>query len=270
MEIKKNFENLGREFRDSFLRALRDYSESLMFAIIIALIIRSFVFSSYKIANTSMEPNLKTGDFILGYKLPFGIRLPFSDIHFGYTPPRRGDIVIFKCPKALDTNCIKRVIGLPGDRIEIKNKRLIWNGLVSKYTEPSTSDKKALMLLDSQLNPDNILMLNETVPYKNNRQSKSIERKSYSILIEQDIQNSNPEAIDASFNFGPAIVPPGHFFALGDNRDFTEDSRVWGAIPFEEIEARPVLIWFSIAWLKSALGEYSSRIRWKRIFTLVR
>ncbi|MEQ1664770.1 MAG: signal peptidase I [Bdellovibrionales bacterium] len=264
MEIKKNFENLGREFRDSFLRALRDYSESLMFAIIIALIIRSFVFSSYKIANTSMEPNLKTGDFILGYKLPFGIRLPFSDIHFGYTPPRRGDIVIFKCPKALDTNCIKRVIGLPGDRIEIKNKRLIWNGLVSKYTEPSPSNKKALMLLDSQINLDNILILNEAVPYKSRL------RKSYSILIEQDIQSSNPEVIDSSFNFGPIVVPPGHFFALGDNRDFTEDSRVWGAIPFEEIEARPVLVWFSIEWMKSALGEYSSHLRWNRIFTLIR
>ena len=125
MELLKSFENLGRDLRDAVLRLLRDYSEALGLAILMAVILRFFVFGAYKISNPTMEPNLKLGDFVIGYKLPYGVNIPFSDAHVGHSAPRRGEVIVFRCPKTPETYCVKRAVGLPGDRVEIKGKRLI-------------------------------------------------------------------------------------------------------------------------------------------------
>ncbi len=238
--LPKSFENLGRELRDSVLRLLRDYSEALFLAILMAVILRLFVISAYKISNSTMEPNLKLGDFIIGYKLPYGIDIPFSEKRIGKTVPARGEIIIFKCPKNLNQFCVKRVIGLPGDRVEIRGKRLIVNGRAYKYL------KSVDVPTPSFSTPNAIAILKESQKGQPPRN-----------IIVSNVKETN--------DFGPYIVPPDAFFALGDNRDFSEDSRHWGAIPLASIESRALFVWLSIEWQKKPSGAYSSSVRWRRM-----
>ncbi len=233
-------ENVGRELRDSFLHLLRDYSESLALALILALILRQFVFSAYRISNVMMEPNLRLGDFILGYKLPYGVTVPFIDKHLGQSPPHRGDVLIFKCPTKPEASCIKRAVAVAGDRVEIRGQRLYVNGVAGRYTK---SDTKPTEALSSQVA---MVILRE-----------KILRGEREILISNATQNSD---------FGPYVVPPESFFALGDNRDFSEDSRHWGAVPNRAIEARAISIWVSIDWSLDSAGDYHSKLRKERIF----
>lgn len=241
MELKF-VESLGRDLRDAVLRLLRDYSEALFLAVLMALILRFFVFSAYRISNLTMEPQLKLGDFIVGYKLPYGFQVPFSDARFGRGRPKRGDVLIFKCPHNPALSCIKRVVALAGDRIEIRGKRLIINGRVAKYQKSTTK-------LSEELGAKKMVALKE--------KWADYESK---ILIS--------DAPDGPV-LGPLIVPPDTFFALGDNRDYSEDSRHWGPVPVASIEARAVFIWLSIEWSKDQDGDYASRIRWDRIFSRV-
>jgi signal peptidase I len=237
----QSFENLGREMRDSILRLLRDYSEALFLAIVMALILRLFVFSAYKISNPTMEPNLKLGDFIVGYKLPYGFDVPFSDRHIGRAQPRRGEVVIFKCPRNLTQVCVKRIVGLPGDRVEIRGKRLVINGQMAKYELSQELPSKVL------IQQRRLVVLRE----------KFAGVKARSIIISDSKELSD---------FSPYIVPPDSFFALGDNRDFSEDSRHWGAVPLKSIESRAAMVWLSIEWQKQPSGAYTSGLRWSRIF----
>ncbi len=234
-------EHLGRDMRDSILRLLRDYSESLLLALILALILRQFVFASYRISNVMMEPSLRLGDFILGYKLPFGVNLPFGGRHLGQSVPRRGEVVIFKCPMNIETSCVKRVVALAGDRIEIRGQRLTVNGVQAKYNRSSS------------IAPEPLAAQVDLVVLKERIGSKDRE-----ILISSAKHNSD---------FGPYIVPPDSFFALGDNRDFSEDSRHWGAVPNRYIEARALGVWLSIDWRVDNSGEYHSQIRKNRVLT---
>jgi signal peptidase I len=232
-------ENLGREMRDAVLHLLRDYSEALLLALLLALVLRQFVFSAYRVSNIMMEPGLRLGDFILGYKLPYGMNVPFSGQHIGQTSPHRGDVVIFKCPTHADSTCVKRAVAVAGDRVEIRGQRLIVNGAQSKYAKSDT----VAPVLSAQYE---LVALNE-----------KILRSSRDILISNAGQN---------VNFGPYVVPPDSFFALGDNRDFSEDSRHWGAVPNKSIEARAVGVWLSIDWQQDLNGDYHSKIRKDRFF----
>lgn len=232
-------ENIGREFRDSILRVLRDYSESLILALILALILRQFIFGSYRISNIMMEPTLNLGDFIVGYRLPYGFNLPFSGRHIGQATPRRGDVLIFRCPSNPEASCVKRVVGLSGDRIELRGQRLLINGSIAKY---SKSKFPAPEELAAQID---MIALEEKTPWGH-----------HDILV-----SGAKNAAD----FGPYIVPPDSFFALGDNRDFSEDSRHWGAVPNSKIEARAMTVWLSIAWNKDETGTYRSQLRKNRL-----
>lgn len=241
----KSVENLGREFRDVVLRLLRDYSEALVLAVIMAIVLRTFVFASYKISNMNMEPSLKIGDFIIGYRLPYGFYVPFTGTHLGPKQVKRGEVIVFRCPKQTDVNCVKRVVALPGDNVSIKGQRLYINGKVAKYTP---------------LNKAGSLTLNGTM--KVTILEESIRNERHPILI-SDVATSVPD-------FGPYIVPPDSFFALGDNRDFSEDSRHWGAVSMSRIESRAFFIWLSIEWFELPNGQFDSRVRWERIFSWVR
>lgn len=241
----KSVESLGREFRDSILRILRDYSEALVLAILLAFILRTFVFASYKISNLNMEPNLRIGDFIVGYRLPYGFNVPFTGTHVGRTQVKRGEVVIFRCPKQTDSSCIKRVVALSGDRVSIKGQRLYINGRVAKY---SHSKERASLTLSKAVK---VTALEE-----------SLQSGDHTILI-SDATANTPD-------FGPYMVPPDSFFALGDNRDFSEDSRHWGAVATHLIESRALFVWLSIEWLELPTGDFSSRVRWERIFSRVR
>jgi signal peptidase I len=191
-----------------------------------------------------MEPTLKLGDFVVGYKLPFGISVPFSGIKIGVARPKRGDVVVFRCPDAPDAGCVKRVIAISGDRIEIKKQRLVVNGHMAKYVLSGT----------------------ETADFYS-RNMKTVALVENWRGLKRSVLVSGAETQQ---NFGPYIVPPDSFFALADNRDMGLDSRHWGAIPNRQIEARLLFIWLSVRWSQETGSGLKPSFRFDRIFKPVR
>lgn len=226
-----------------FLKLMfREYFESLVVAIILALIIRLFIMSAYRVPTSSMAPTLKAGDYIFAMKLPYGVSLPLTQkAKFGSPKPKRGDLAVFRYPQDVRTSFVKRVVGLPGDRIVIRGKQLFING-------------KALPLK----------------PVSNDSIADLVGRDYYEVY--EELQASSRRKIlfriDQKRNaFGPVVVPPKHVFVLGDNRDTSDDSRYWGLVPFENLEARVSIIWLSLDW--SEKSSRFPRVRWERLFKTV-
>lgn len=231
--------------RVPFKILIREYTESLVVAVVVALILRFFVIAAYKIPTGSMIPTLKVGDFIFAYKLPYGLPIPFSGgERWGTTLPKRGDVVVFRYPGNEGVNYVKRVVGLPGDRIAIKNKKLVINDYEAGY-EP----------LSDELIRD-------------------LPGREYYSAYQEKIGESTHSVIRNRFGetdfFGPVVVPPGHIFVLGDNRDSSDDSRYWGTVPVKNLEGRVVLIWMSLDWLNRWADERYPSVRWDRVFKAVR
>ncbi len=226
----------------------REYFESLLVAIIIALVLRFFVISAYKIPTGSMTPTLKVGDFVFAYKLNYGVTIPFSGgERIAGRMPLRGDVVVFRFPGHENTSYVKRVVGLPGDHIQIKNKKLFVNGIQAQYVPAS---------------PDIIGDLPSKEYYSvYNEESYG----STHFIIYNQTQKSSESA-----DFGPVIVPPKNVFVLGDNRDSSDDSRYWGSVPVKNIEGQVVLVWLSLDWLNRWGTDQMPQVRWDRVFQAVR
>ncbi len=223
---------------------LREYAESLFIAVCIAFFLRVVVISAYKIPTGSMTPTLKTGDFVFAYKLAYGVTIPFTDEKIAKSYPERGDVVVFRFPGNESVNYVKRVIGLPGDRISIKNKRLYLNEKEANYKAAS------LELIRDIPGHDDDKVANE-----------EFSSSSHYIMTSQMI---------GADSFGPIIVPPGQLFVLGDNRDSSDDSRYWGTVPLGNLEGRVVLVWMSFDWLSRWGNERLPSVRWERVLRAVR
>ena len=211
----------------------REYFESLVIAVVLALFIRTFVVQAFKIPTGSMEQNLLIGDHLLVNKFVFGPTLgsgerailPVKDIH-------RLDVVVFKYPEEPERDFIKRVIGLPGETLEVRNKRVYVNG--ERIEEPYV-----YYLEDPPALPR-----------------------------EMELPNGLPGLSgDAREQYGPVTVPPGHYFVMGDNRDNSQDSRYWGFLPRENVKGKALVIY----WSYSADAEnIFAGTRWNRILHQVR
>ncbi|MCB0364817.1 MAG: signal peptidase I [Bdellovibrionaceae bacterium] len=222
---------------------LREYAEALILAVLLAFIVRSFVVSAYRIPTLAMSPTLLPGDFIFAYKLPFGFQLPFSGGNrVGGHPPNRGEVVIFRCPYDPSVSCIKRVVGLPGDRIRIQGKRLILNGKKATY-----QTAKGAPLSGEDGGSQGVVVEEAWGGFR------------HQILI---------GAVTKTENYGPLVVPPGHLFVLSDNRDHGEDSRKWGLISIRSLEARAGVIWLSLGWEDSEKSLLPN-MRWSRVLQVV-
>jgi len=209
-------------------------TKSLSILVVIILIFRSVFFEPFRIPSGSMIPTLMIGDFILVNKMAYGFKLPFSDFFgdpvylVGKSNPKRGDVVVFKYPKDPSVNYIKRVIGLPGDTIEIKNKIIYINGTPIDVKDVTSAEqgKKILEDMDDKFKGHNLKLL----------ETKTGE---HAHIIQQD--NDNFYKVD----YEKLTVPEGKFFCMGDNRDFSYDSRFWGFVPHEYIKGRALFVWFS-------------------------
>ncbi len=183
--------------------------------IVVVLVLRSFVAEPFRIPSGSMLPTLIVGDFILVNKFAYGLRLPVIEkkiVEIGV--PERGDVVVFRYPPEPSVDYIKRVVGLPGDKIEYRNKRLFINNEPVQLTvlNGSGSDSSPLVYQEQ---------LGE-------------------VLHQIQLITVRP-TID-----GRVIVPPGHYFVMGDNRDNSADSRVWGFVPDENLLGKAFLVWMSL------------------------
>ena len=227
--------------------------KSIIIAIFIALIIRSFIFEPFNIPSGSMKPNLLVGDFIFVSKYSYGFSkhsLPFSiplipGKIFSNTP-ERGDVVVFKTPENNRTDYIKRVIGLPGDKIEIKNGIIFING--SEILRKKLND---FIDTDNKTSNKRVRMYNE---YFFN--------KEINIL---DITDNGIADNTKLFN-----VPENHFFVMGDNRDNSQDSRfisTVGFIPYENLVGKAQFIFFSLENARFLeIWKWPNSIRYERIF----
>ncbi len=240
---------MNKAKKNSFFGNLK----SILIAIFIALLIRSFIFEPFNIPSGSMKPNLLVGDFIFVSKYSYGFSkhsLPFS---LPLIPgkifskiPERGDVVVFKTPENNRTDYIKRVIGLPGDKIEIKNGIIFING--SEILRKKLND-----FIDTDNNTSNIRVRMYNEYFFN---------KEINIL---DITDKGIADNTQLFN-----VPESHFFVMGDNRDNSQDSRfisTVGFIPYENLVGKAQFIFFSLENARFLqIWKWPNSIRYERIF----
>ena len=231
--------------------------KSIFIAIFIALLIRSFIFEPFNIPSGSMKPNLLVGDFIFVSKYSYGFSkhsLPFSiplipGKIFSNTP-ERGDVVVFKTPENNRTDYIKRVIGLPGDKIEIKNGIIFING--SEILRKKLND---FIDTDNKTSNKRVRMYNEY-----------FFKKEINIL---DITDNGIADNTQLFN-----VPENHFFVMGDNRDNSQDSRfisTVGFIPYENLVGKAQFIFFSLENARFLqIWKWPNSIRYERIFQKIK
>jgi signal peptidase I len=209
-----------------------EYSRSFFPVIVIVLIVRSFLAEPFRIPSSSMMPNLQDGDFILVNKFTYGLRLPVLDtkiVEMGL--PERGDVVVFRYPVNPRENYIKRVVGLPGDQVEYRNKTIFING------EPQAQERIGRYLgVGAGREMDGADHLRE-----------SLGERQHEILMRPNQLGRQGE--------GRWVVPEGHYFVMGDNRDNSADSRVWGFVPEQNLVGRAFLIWFNSDFEFGRIGQ---------------
>ena len=217
-----------------------EYSGSFFPVIALVFILRSFLWEPFKIPSSSMVPTLLVGDFILVNKYAYGVRLPIVNkkvIEVG--DPQRGDVMVFKYPKDMGQDYIKRVIGVPGDTITYEDKRLTVNGKPVQYTPMDD-------YLDDQ-HPIYHKQFVEQLPGKENGVAHRILNTEGKRTIDLGAVDNFPnrEACDYSYDKFTCIVPPGNYFMMGDNRDNSADSRYWGFVPDKNIVGKAIVVWMN-------------------------
>lgn len=230
--LRKRRTRSGRE--EAREPVIVEYARSLFPVIVAVLIIRSFIVEPFRIPSSSMMPTLLIGDFILVNKFSYGLRLPVVHTEvLDLGEPQRGDVVVFRSPDNPGEDWIKRIVGLPGDHITYANKTLYVNG------EPMEQE-----------------VLGRYVGSGSGRAmtGASLRRERLAELEHRILVSPNRRG----HGDGQWVVPKGHYFVMGDNRDNSNDSRFWGTVPEEYLVGKAFLIWMS--WDAASGG-----IGWSRI-----
>ncbi len=249
---KKKEEKKTEKFEAKVIREIR----SLLVIIVVVFAFRSSFFEPFKIPSGSMIPTLMIGDFILVNKFSYGLKVPFSDMYgdpiylFEFSKPKRGEVIVFKYPKDTSLNYIKRVIGLPGDTIEVIDKVVYVNNEALPADQVNDAEIKSIM---ENLEPK--FQAFSLKFYK----SKTGNYEHKTILWEDGYFTKN---------YGPRVVPEGSYLVMGDNRDFSADSRVWGFVEHRHIKGKALLVWFSMN-LGILGSEHPTKFRPWRIGRLI-
>jgi len=232
-------------------------------AILVVLLIRSVLFEPFRIPSGSMVPTLAIGDHILVTKFSYGLRWPLTRVPVGeLSLPERGDIIVFAFPGSdLDTvtgeptlghwidipvpgitiDYVKRVVGLPGDVIEVRDNVLMLNGQVQAQTTQGEFE-----FVDDRCDP-----------FPTTLHEEALGESGHAVLTTRRYAARMPD-------FGPYTVPEGHVFAMGDNRDHSADSRVWGPVPLRNIKGKSRFVWLSYDQCQPGL-PLLGRIRTERM-----
>lgn len=211
-----------------------DYARSFFPVLLVVFLLRSFLFEPFRIPSGSLEPTLLMGDFILVNKFDYGVRLPVAHkIIKAGSEPQRGDIIVFRWPPNPSYDFIKRVIGVPGDKISYINKELYINGnkIPQSFLAKVTHYDDGGEPVQAVENQEDLLGVTHRIyldPARSGRDYKDI------------------------------VVPAGMYFVMGDNRDDSADSRFWGFVSNKDIVGKAVLIWMS--W-----DSMNTGVRWKRL-----
>ena len=224
------------------LRLAWEWAKSIQLAIILFLTVRAFLVEAFKIPSGSMEGTLLVGDFLLVNKLVYGAELPFLG---GQLPavrePRVGDVVVFQWPGDIEKNFVKRLVAAPGDTVGMRRGLLVRNGQV-QY-EPYASHS---------LGTDAV--------------SEEFRWQRDHLAPAADVRRYRPTRND----WGPLVVPDGHYFVLGDNRDNSLDSRYWGFHPDSLVRGSPIFVYYSYSPDSARAFDWLTRVRWARLGDRIR
>jgi signal peptidase I len=221
---------------------LRDWIRSILVALVLFLVVRTWIVEAFKIPTASMEGTLLVGDFLLVNKAAYGGVVPGLDIRIpGFMEPEWGDVVVFHPPHEPEKNYVKRIVGVPNDTIAMRDKRLYRNGAPVDEPYARYVDRSGDAIHPGMSWQSNHLIASTRARYEPTRD-----------------------------NWGPIVVPAGRFFVLGDNRDNSEDSRYWGFVARDQIRGQPWIVYYSfqpaqddpLAWLRD--------IRWTRVGEVIR
>ena len=217
-----------------------EYGASFFPVILLVFVLRSFIVEPFKIPSGSMIPTLQIGDFILVNKFTYGIRLPVLNkkiISIG--EPQRGDVMVFRYPEDPSLDYIKRVIGVPGDKVAYLNKRLFINGQPLETTR-----------IDDYLHPERLYYSKQFIEKAEGIEHRMLNDDDAPVFISDATQF--PHRNNCLYNNAGVIctVPAGHYFMMGDNRDNSRDSRFWGFVPEENIVGKAFFVWLNFGDLK--------------------
>jgi signal peptidase I len=224
---------------------VREYTESIAVAVLIALFLRAFVVEAFKIPSGSMIPTLQVGDHIFVNKFIYGIRFPWTNVKLGmtYRKPRRGEVIVFIYPKEPDKDFIKRIVAIEGDTVEVRDNVVY----VNEQPVPRRHVDEDCTYEDFE---------EATGRWEKRhceRYLETLDGNTYATIYDK---NGRVQS------WRPTQVPPNNVFVMGDNRDNSHDSRFWGTVPFDLIKGKAMVIWWSS-------GEPEGWIRVARMFHLV-
>jgi len=216
-----------------------EWVKSLAVALVIWLVLRTLLVEAFRIPSSSMERTLLVGDFLFVNKALYGAEVPLIHARLpAIRDPRRGDIVVFDSRTEDGVKVVKRLVGMPGDTLQMKSAALWRNGVVQR--EPYVEH------VDSLEDPSDSMMRQWQVTHL----LPSVDRNTYRASRD---------------NWGPLVVPPGQYFVMGDNRDNSFDSRYWGFVPRAVIRGRPIFIYYSFDHDSWRALPFLTAIRWGRI-----
>lgn len=225
-------------------QAFAEYARTIIIAFLLFVVLRTFVVEAFKIPTGSMENTLLVGDFLLVNKAVYGAEIPFTGAHLpAIRHPRHGDVIVFKWPKDPSKNFVKRLIGLPGDTVEMRD---------------------GTVLLDGRPIPEHYVVHTDA----------STDPSGEEFAWQRDFMVKGAEASVGEHpsrnNWGPLVVPDKNYFVLGDNRDNSYDSRYWGFVPESLVTGEPMLVYYSYERNAKSAYPWLTHIRWSRLGTRIR
>ncbi len=226
-----------RRFRP--LAFLWEWARSMFFALVMFFFLHVFVMEAFKIPSGSMEGTLRVGDFLLVNKVVYGAELPGSGKRLpAVRNPQRGDVIVFKYPPDPNKNYVKRLVGMPGDTLAMRQGLLIRNGV--------RVEERYVRHVEPEADPSG-----EEFRWQNDYLVKSAEA-AIGYRPSRD-------------NWGPIVVPEKHYFTLGDNRDNSSDSRYWGFVPDSLVRGKPLFVYYSYDPDTTSSIPWLTRVRWGRL-----
>ncbi|MEX0856474.1 MAG: signal peptidase I [Gemmatimonadota bacterium] len=217
---------------------LWEWGKTILLTLVLLVVIRSFLVQTFVITSGSMEDTLLVGDFLMVNRLALGTRLPGTQVRTpGYSEPQRGEVLVFDPAHEDAMKLVKRLVGMPGDTVEMRDKTFFLNGAAqeepyARWNDPRGDDEDPIMLWQREFLVSGV----DPLEYRPTRD-----------------------------NWGPLVIPDGFFFMLGDNRDFSYDSRYWGLIERWRIEGKAMFFYFSYNRGSTEAFPFLREIRWNRI-----
>ncbi len=221
-----------------------EWAKIFVVSVLLFFVIRTFFVEAFKIPSGSMENTLQVGDFLLVNKFIYGAEIPFTHMRLPrLAAPKDGEVIVFEYPVNPEQNFVKRLVGVPGDTLEMREGMLVRNGRALRegyvsHTEPDM----------------------DPAPEDFRWQRDYVVRSAIASVGYHPSRN----------NWGPLVVPEGNYFVLGDNRDNSLDSRYWGFVPDSLLKGRPFIIYYSYAPDTASKMDWLTRIRWQRLGEQVR